>query len=90
MKEEKEIQEKKKKLKVLDRWYGILVVSGMLMVLTGLFVFDNLNLCFVGIVPTVIAIVLIQPKMRCPYCGAYLRMKFGLPTICDRCKKSLK
>ena len=88
--ENKEIQKKKKKLKELDKIYGILVVSGMLTVLIGLFLFDNLILCFMGIIPAGIAILVIQPRIRCPYCGAYLSMKFGLPEICCHCKRSLK
>ena len=86
---EQSLEQKRKKLKMIDRWYGILVVSGMLIVLAGVFIWDNLNVMFAGMVPTCIAVFVLQPFVRCPHCGRQLNMKFGLPRQCPDCKKSI-
>ena len=78
-----------RKLQKLDRWYGILVVSAMAIVLLGLLVLDDLTVTFLGMIPAVIAVVFLTPRFRCPYCGAHLGMKFGLPGQCPHCGESL-
>ena len=88
-KTKEELELECKKLQKLDRWYGILVVSGMLIILFGFFVLDNLTVTFIGIIPALIAVIFLTPRFHCPYCGAYLRMKFGLPSKCPRCGEQL-
>ena len=77
-------------LKKLDRLYGILVVTGMILVLLGVFVFDQLWIAMAGAVPACVAIGLEWTFAKCPYCGAGLSMRFGVPSRCPRCGKKLK
>ena len=88
-KSKEELELECKKLQKLDKWYGILVVSGMVIILFGFLVLDNLTVTFIGIIPTLIAVIFLTPRFHCPYCGAYLRMKFGLPSKCPRCGEPL-
>ena len=88
-KTKEEIEANYKRLQVLDRWYGIGVVSGALIILFGIFILDNLNVAFLGLIPTLIALIFIEPKIRCPYCDRHIVMKFGLPSNCPHCKKDL-
>ena len=88
-KTKEELEMECKKLQKLDRWYGILVVSGMLIILFGVLVLDNLTVTFIGIIPALIAVIFLTPRFHCPYCGAYLRMKFGLPSKCPHCGEQL-
>ena len=78
-----------RRLRKLDRWYGLLVVSGAVLVLLGVFVLDSLTFALVGTIPAIIAVLFLSHRAYCPYCGRYLRMKFGLPRRCPYCKKSL-
>ena len=50
-KTKEELEMECKKLQKLDRWYGILVVSGMVIVLLGFLVLDNLTITLLGIIP---------------------------------------
>lgn len=86
---EKELRQKCERLRELDRLYGILVVSGMLMVLAGVLIFDNLTIALLGVIPSCIGMFIVAPKVRCPYCGSSIRMKFGLPSHCPWCKHPL-
>ena len=88
-KSKEQLEAECRKLHKLDRWYGILVVSGMGIVLFGVLVLDNLTVALLGAIPALIAVVFLTPRFHCPYCGAYLRMKFGLPSQCPICRKSL-
>ena len=88
-KTKEELELECQKLQKLDRWYGILVVSGMAIVLFGFLVLDNLTVTFLGIIPALIAVIFLTPRFRCPYCGAFLGMKFGLPSHCPRCGERL-
>ena len=88
-KSEQELEAECEKLRSLDRLYGLLVVSGTVLVLVGLLVLDSLTVAMVGIVPALIAVVFVSPRIHCPYCGRYLRMKFGLPDTCPYCGRQL-
>ena len=90
MKKTKEELEKEcRKLQKLDKWYGILVVSGMVIILFGLLALDNLTVTLIGVIPALVAVIFLTPRFHCPYCGAYLRMKFGLPSHCPHCGEQL-
>ena len=89
IKSKEELELECKKLQKLDRWYGILVVSGMAIIVIGLLVLDSLTVTFIGMIPAMIAVIFLTPRFHCPYCGAYLRMKFGLPSKCPRCGERL-
>ena len=63
-KTKEELEMECKKLQKLDRWYGILVVSGMVIVLFGFLVLDNLTVALLGIIPALIAVIFL-PLLRC-------------------------
>ena len=88
-KTKEELEAECKKLQKLDRWYGLLIVSGALIILFGFFVLDNIDIALIGIIPAVIAVIFLTPKFHCPFCGSYLRMKFGLPNNCPFCGEKL-
>ena len=88
-KTKEELETARRKLQTLDRWYGILLISGSTIILFGLFVLDNLTVSLIGVIPALIAVIFLVPQFRCPYCGGYLSTKFGLPDHCPHCGEPL-
>ena len=88
-KTKEELEQECLKMQKLDHWYGFLVVSGALVILFGLYVLDNLTVMFVGMGLALIALFFVAPRIHCPFCGGYLRMKFGLPKTCPHCGQQI-
>ena len=77
------------KPKTVDRIYGTLVVLGMVLILVGVFPTDDLNLVWVGGGLGAAGALFGMFFSKCPYCGAHLRTKFGVPKTCPICGKRL-
>ena len=78
------------KLKTVVKLYELFLISGMVLILVGVFLLDNLTWVFAGAVLGSIALMCISPFCKCPKCGRYIRLKFSLPSTCPHCGEDLE
>ena len=70
--------------------YGFLMVTGGILVLVGILLFESMVVSYVGIAMMLVAIFAVDPFLKCPKCGCHLDTKYCLPDKCPRCGMDLK
>ena len=78
------------KLKTVVKLYELFLFSGVVLILVGVFLLDNLTVTFIGAGLGSIAAIVISPLCKCPKCGRYLSLKFSLPRNCPYCGENLE